>query len=49
VRSTTIEGATVGLPAPVPRSDVLPGDDLLANRYDAIYRGGLLPRAREVA
>jgi sugar (pentulose or hexulose) kinase len=44
-----LAGAAVGLPAPTLRSDVLPRDDLLADRYDAIYRGGFLPRAREVA
>lgn len=60
VRSTTaadaacagaalLAGAAVGLPAPVLSSDVLPRDDLLAGRYDAIYRGGFLPRVREVA
>lgn len=42
-------GAAVGLPAPVPRSDVRPRDDILADRYDAIYRGGLPSRVREVA
>lgn len=45
VRLTTTEDAVVA----VPRSDVSPRDDLLANRYDAIYRGGSSPRAREVA
>jgi xylulokinase len=60
VRSTTtadaacagaalLAGAAVGLPAPVLDSDLLPRDDLLADRYDAIYRGGFLPRVREVA
>ena len=44
-----LAGAAVGLPTPVLRSDVLTRDDLLADRYDAIYRGGFLPRAREVA
>ncbi len=44
-----LAGAAVGLPAPVLRSDVLSRDDLLADRYDAIYRGGFLPRVREVA
>jgi xylulokinase len=44
-----LAGTAVGMPAPVLRSDVLARDDLLADRYDAIYRGGFLPRVREVA
>ena len=44
-----LAGAAVGLPAPVLRSDVVPRDDLLADRYDAIYRDGFLSRVREVA
>lgn len=44
-----LAGAAVGGPAPVLRSEVLARDDLLADRYDAIYRGGFLPRVREVA
>jgi xylulokinase len=44
-----LAGVALGLPAPVLGSDVLPRDDLLADRYDAIYRGGFLPRVREVA
>ncbi|HEX6360491.1 FGGY-family carbohydrate kinase [Actinophytocola sp.] len=43
-----LAGAAVGLPAPVLRSDVLPRDDILADRYDAIYRDGFLSRVREV-
>jgi hypothetical protein len=42
-------GAAVGLPAPVPRSDVRLRDDILADRYDAMYRDGLLSWVREVA
>lgn len=60
VRSTTtveaacagaalLAGAAVGMRTPVLRSDVLRRDDFLADRYDAIYRGGFLPRVREVA
>jgi sugar (pentulose or hexulose) kinase len=60
VRSTTtadaacagaalLAGAALGMAAPVLRSDAVPRDDLLADRYDAIYRGGFLPRVREVA
>jgi len=37
------------LSGPVLRSDVVPRDDLLADRYDAIYRDGFLSRVREVA
>ena len=44
-----LAGATVGLPAPVFRSDVRARDDTLANRYDAIYRDRLGSRVREVA
>jgi xylulokinase len=44
-----LAGATAGGPAPVLRSEVLARDDLLADRYDAIYRGGFLSRVREVA
>jgi len=44
-----LAGVAVGMPAPVLRSEVLTRDDLLADRYDAIYRGGFLPRVREVA
>ena len=44
-----LAGAAVGMPVPVLRSDVLARDDLLADRYDAIYRGAFLPRVREVA
>jgi xylulokinase len=44
-----LAGVATGLPAPVLRSDVLARDDLLADRYDAIYRGGFLSRVREVA
>jgi hypothetical protein len=32
-----------------PRSDVRPCDDILADRYDAIYRDGCPSRVREVA
>jgi xylulokinase len=44
-----LAGVAVGLPAPVLRSDALPRDDILADRYDAIYRDGFLSRVREVA
>ena len=44
-----LAGAALGMPSPVLRSDVLARDDLLADRYDAIYRGAFLPRVREVA
>lgn len=44
-----LAGEALGQPAPVLRSDVRPRDDLLADRYDAIYRDGFLFRAREVA
>jgi hypothetical protein len=33
----------------VPRSDVRPRDDILADRYDAMYGDGFLSRVREVA
>jgi len=51
VMRTTVPlaGAAVGLLAPVLRSDVPPRDDILADRYDAIYRGRFLSRVREVA
>jgi hypothetical protein len=42
-------GAAVGPPASAPRSDVRSRDDILADRYDAIYRGGFSFRVREVA
>jgi hypothetical protein len=45
MRSTTAAGP----PAAASRSDVTRRDDLLADRHDAIYRGGSLPRVREVA
>lgn len=44
-----LAGDAVGLPVPVLRSDVRARDDILADRYDAIYRGEFLPRVREVA
>lgn len=44
-----LAGAAIGQAAPVLRSDVLPRDDLLADRYDAMYRDGFLSRVREVA
>ncbi len=44
-----LAGTAVGMPAPVLRSEGLPRDDLLADRYDAIYRDGFLSRVREVA
>jgi hypothetical protein len=37
------------LPRLPSRSDTRPRDDVLADRHDAIYRGGVLPRVREVA
>lgn len=44
-----LAGSAIGLPAPALPSDVLPRDDALADRYEAIYRGGFLPRVREAA
>lgn len=49
VGTVPLAGAAVGLLAPVLRSDVPPRDDILADRYDAIYRGRFLSRVREVA
>jgi hypothetical protein len=49
VSTTTNADAAVGPPASAPRSDVRSRDDILADRYDAIYRGGFSSRVREVA
>jgi xylulokinase len=39
-----LAGRAIGLPAPVLCGAVLPRDDALAGRYDAVYRAGFLPR-----
>jgi len=48
-KATSHGRAWLPVTAPVPRSDAAPRDDLLANRYDVIYRDGFPSRVREVA